>query len=266
MELGNEQDLFPTKFKLISFYEEEWSNSKKVLLNLKDECKNENIPIKEKFQKLSTIIQNFEKQNGDEDYDEEYLQNNCINLKEAIKSYFNDQEENFYKILLPFIIEQSLLIEERAKNKYGAQILPLMPSGKAQKESIPKILFLSIISNIFFCNHKDFINQLNEKQIKSTKIREWNIVNYYKLYNINYRVENFVSTQRIICLIAYFDFAKRILESKNNYFEEDIIIERIIFNPDEIHRKLLECNYTFEEKDFFIHSNDMDNPGITTQS
>ena len=145
MELGNEQDLFPTKFKLISFYEEEWNNSKKVLLNLKDECKNENIPIKEKFQKLSTIIQNFEKQNGDEDYGKKYLKNNCINLEEAIKSYFNNQEENFYTKLLPFIIDQSLLIEERAKNKYGDQILPLMPSGKAQKESIPKILFLSII-------------------------------------------------------------------------------------------------------------------------
>ena len=266
MELGNEQDLFPTKFKLISFYEEEWSNSKKVLLNLKDECKNENIPIKEKFQKLSTIIQNFEKQNGDEDYGKKYLKNNCINLEEAIKSYFKDKEQNFYKELLPFIIEQSLLIEERAKNKYGDQILPLMPSGKAQKESIPKILFLSIISNIFFCNHKDFVNQLNEKQKELTIIREWNIVNYYKLYNINNRVESFVATQRIICLIAFFDFAKRILESKNNYFEENITIERIIFNPDEIDKKLLECNFIFEEKDFYIHTNDMDNPGITTQS
>ena len=39
-----------------------------------------------------------------------------------------------------------------------------MPSGKAMKESIPKILFLSIISNNFFYNHKDVINQLNEEK------------------------------------------------------------------------------------------------------
>ena len=266
MEASNTKDLFPTKFKLISFYEEEWNNSKKILSTLKDDCQNKDISLEDKFQKLSTIIQNFEKQNGDIDYDSYFLKNNCINLKEAIKSYFNNKEENFFTKLLPFIIEQSLLIEERAKNKYDEQTLPLMPLGRVMKESIPKILFLSIISNNFFCNHKDLINQLSKEQIKLTKINEWNVVNWYKLYNIDNRVQSYVATQRIICLIAFFHYAQRILESNNNYFEKDIIIERIIFNPDDINKKLLECNYTFEEKDIFIHSNDMDNPGIKTQS
>ena len=233
METNQEKNLPLTKFKLISFYKEEWDNSKKLLLKLKEDCQNNDISFEEKFQKLSTIIQIFEKQNGDEDYNNKYLKNNCINLKEAIKYYFGEEkEEKFYKDLLIFIIEQALLLEERAKNKMGEQTLPLMPSGKAMKESIPKILFLSIISNNFFCNHKDVINQLNEEEQKMTKINEWNIVNWYKLYNINNRVESFVATQRIICLIAFFDFAKRILQSKNNYFDKDIIIERIIFNPE----------------------------------
>ena len=266
MEAIDEKNIFPTKFKLISFYEEEWNNSKKILLNLKEECQNKDISLEEKFQKLSIIIQDFEKQKGDEDYDEKYLKNNNINLKQAIKSYFKNNEETFYIKLLPFIIEQSLLIEERAKQKYGEQTLPLMPSGKAMKELIPKILFLSIISNNFFCNHKDFINQLTEEQKKQTKIREWNIVNWYKLYNIDNRVESYVATQRIKCLIAFFDFAQRILESKNSYFDKDIIIERIIFNPDEINKKLSECQNIFEKNDIFIHTNDMDNPGISTQS
>ena len=99
-----------------------------------------------------------------------------------------------------------------------------MPSGKSMKISIPKILFLSIISNNFFCNHKDIINQLNEEDKKMIKIEEWNIVNLYKLYNIDYTVESYVATQRIICLIAFFDFAKRILELNNNYFDKDIIM------------------------------------------
>lgn len=47
-----------------------------------------------------------------------------MNLNLAIKFYFKKNEENFYLNLLPFIIEQSLLIEERAKNKYGEQTLP----------------------------------------------------------------------------------------------------------------------------------------------
>ena len=260
------EEIFPTKFKLISFYEEEWNNSKKLLLKLKEESENKDISLEEKFQKLSTLIQTFEKQNGDEDYGDKYLKNNCINLKEAIKHYYENEEEKFYKDILPFIIEQALLIEERAKNKRGEQTLPLMPSGKAMKESIPKILFLSIISNNFFCNHKDVINQLNNEEKKKTKIKEWNIVNWYKLYNIDNRVESWVATQRIICLIAFFDFAKRILQSKNNYFDKDIIIERIIFNPDDINKKLSECQNIIEEKDIFIHSNDMDNPGIYTQS
>ena len=267
METNQEKNLPLTKFKLISFYKDEWDNSKKLLLKLKEDCQNNDISLEEKFQKLSAIIQIFEKQNGDEDYNNKYLKNNCINLKEAIKNYFGEEKkEKFYKDLLIFIIEQALLLEERAKNKRGEQTLPLMPSGKAMKESIPKILFLSIISNNFFCNHKDVINQLNEEEQKMTKIHEWNIVNWYKLYNINNRVESFVATQRIICLIAFFDFAKRILETKNNYFDKDIIIERIIFNPDDINKKLSECQNIIEEKDIFIHSNDVDNPGIFTQS
>jgi len=266
MEANDEQNEFPKKFKLVSFYEDEWNNSKKILLDLKSECQNKDISLEEKFNKLSTIIINFEKQHGNEDYYSHSLSNKCMNLDLAIKYYFKDKEENFYTNLLPFIIDQSLLIEERAKNKYGEQTLPLMPSGKAMKESIPKILFLSIISNNFFCNHKDLRNQLNKKQAKLTKIGEWNIVNWYKLYNISRPIHSQVSTQRIACLIAFFDFAKRILDSKNNYFEKDIIVERIIYNFDDINKKLSECQNAFEEKDVFIHTNDMDNPGIPTQS
>ena len=259
MESTKEQNMFPTTFKLISYYEKEWSHSKQILLNLKEDCKKNDITLDEKFNKLSSIIQNFEKQNGDEDYD--YY--NCINLRDAIKSYFNGKEETFYTQILPFIIDQALLIEERAKNKYGEQTVPLMPAGKAMKISIPKILFLSMISNNFFCNDKDVINQLTEEQLKLAKMREWNSVNWYNLYNV---CESYVATQRIICFIAFFDFAKRILDPKNNYFDKDIIIERIIFNPEEINNKLQQCNYAFEEKDIFIHCNDMNNPGIDTQS
>ena len=38
MEAKEEKNLFPTKFKLISFYKEEWNNSKQLLLKLKEEC------------------------------------------------------------------------------------------------------------------------------------------------------------------------------------------------------------------------------------
>ena len=60
--------------------------------------------------------------------------------------------------------------------------------------------------------------------------------------------------------------AKKIFEIKNNYFEKDIIIERIIFNPEEINQKLLECNDELEDNDINIHYNDMDNTEISIQS
>jgi len=265
MKANKKEVILPTKFKLISFYEE-LNDSKNILLNLKSFSENEKISLDDKFQKLSSIIQYFEKLNGNEDYDNKYLRNNCMNLKSAIKSYFKDKEEDFYKELLPFIIDQSLLIEERAKSKYGEQTLPIMPSGKATKESIPKLLLLSIFSNIFFCNHRDYINQLTEEQIYSTKVREWNIVNYYELYNVDNHINSYVAIERIKCLLGYFDFAKKIFELKNNYFDKDIIIERIIFNPEEINQKLLECNDMLEENDINIHCNDMDNTEIPTQS
>ena len=71
-----------------------------------------------------------------------------------------------------------------------------------------------MISNNIFCNDKDVINQLTEEQLKLAKMREWNSVNWYKLYNVDNRCESYVITQRIICFIAFFDFAKRILDSK----------------------------------------------------
>ena len=53
-----------------------------------------------------------------------------------------------------------------------------------------------MISNNFFCNDKDAINQLTEEQLKLSKIRGCN-------------------TQRIIFFIAFFDFGKRIFDLKN---------------------------------------------------
>ena len=52
MEANDEQNEFPKKFKLVSFYEDEWNNSKKILLDLKSECQNKDISLEEKFNKL----------------------------------------------------------------------------------------------------------------------------------------------------------------------------------------------------------------------
>ena len=65
--------------------------------------------------------------------------------------------------------------------------------------------------------------------------------------------ENYVAMLRIICFINFFDIAKINLDSKNIYFNKDIIIERNIFNLDKLKSKLQKFNYTFEEKDIFIH-------------
>ena len=272
MKEENNKDIeFPKKFKLVSYYEKEWEESKKRLSNLKTFCINENNSIKDKFQELSTLIQHFQNIHRKDQYEkislEYYSFQNCKHLKQAINSYYKDNESAFYTKILPFIIDQSILLEERAKNKYNEQTLPLMPSKIKMKESFPKILFLSIISNNFFCNHKDFRSQLNPEQKKLTKLIEWNTVDWFKIYNCITSTYDRVAIERIICLIAYFDFAYKIIELKNNnYFEKDIIIERIVFDPNEINNKLLECETKFEENDINIHIKDMDNPEIITQS
>ena len=50
----------PKKFNLVSFYEEEWETSKKILLQLQKFCTKGKTPIEEKFQKLYSTIQIFE--------------------------------------------------------------------------------------------------------------------------------------------------------------------------------------------------------------
>ena len=45
MESTKEQNMFPTTFKLISCYEKEWSHSKQILLNLKEDCKKNDITL-----------------------------------------------------------------------------------------------------------------------------------------------------------------------------------------------------------------------------
>ncbi len=256
---------FPQKFNLITYYEEEWETSKKILLQLKKFSLQKNLSLEEKFNKLSSVIQIFESKNRFNQFNAEDIINlhtkKCIGLEKAIKLYFSD-EDIFYSKLLPFIIEQSLLLSERAKKEYKEQTLPLMISGKNMKEEIPKKLILSMLSNTFFCNHKDFVSQLNLKQKELTHLEEWCNVDFYWLYSF----ESSVSIQRIICFIAYFDFAEKNLESKDNYFESNIIIERIIFNENKIIKHLSECNDTFNENDINVHNETMDNPEIITQS
>ena len=262
-EVINKNIEFPKRFKLVSYYEKEWEESKKHFINLKAFCANEKYLIKDKFQKLTTLIQHF---HGGLKF---VISQNCKNLKEAIKSYYKDNELTFYTKILPFIIDQAILLEERAKNAYNEQTLPLMPSKINMKVSFPKILFLSIISNNFFCNHKDFESQLNEEQKELTNLIEWNIVDWFPIYNYISIGDDSdrVAIERTICLIAYFDFAYKIFETKNNYFfEKDIIIERIIFDQNEINNKILECENILEENDINIHNKDMNNPEIITQS
>ena len=257
---------FPKKFKLVSFYTEELETSKKILLQLKKICTNSKITNDEKFQKLTSVIQIFESQHRFNQFNEEDIINlhikKCIGLEKTIKSYFGDNENNFYLTLLPFIIDQALLLSERADKKYGEQCLPLMVSDKNMKEEIPKSLILSMLSNDFFCNHKDFISQLNKKQKELTHLEEWCNVDWYWLYSF----ENDVSVNRIKCFLAYFDFAAKMFELKNHYFDKSVIVERILFDSDKIIKNLSNCQNKFDENDINIHSKSMDTPEIETQS
>ena len=263
--LNNSKGQISKRFKLVSYCKEEWEIIKNNLLDLKDKIFNEQLSLEEKFKELYLIIQKFQKKYRTDHYNSKNLnylnKKNCIGLQIAIDSYFKDKS-NFYSKILPFIIEQAILIEERAKNKYGEQTLPLMPSTQPMKESFPKKLVLSILSINFFCCDQDYASQLTKEEKKLTNIHEWNIVDWFPLYS----TETPVAIQRIICFLAYFDFAYKIFEIKNNYFENDITVERIIFDFDEIKNNLLKCENIIEEKDMNIHSKDMDNPEIETQS
>ena len=256
---------FPKKFNLISFYTEEWETSKKILLQLKKMCTS-NKPIEEKFQKLSSVIQIFESQYRFNQFNAEDIINlhikKCVGLEKAIRTYFKNNIELFYSKLIPFIIEQALLLPERANKKYNQQTLPLMVSKKAMKEEIPKKLILSILSNDFFCNHKDFVSQLNLEQKKLTHLEEWCNTDFYWIYSF----DSSISVNRVICFLAYFVFAFKIFDSKLNYFEKNIIIERILFNSNKIIKDLSKNENKFNENDFNIHCKSMDEPEIETQS
>ena len=168
---------FPNRFRLISDYKEEWETSKKILLQLQKFCTNSKMSPEDKFQKLSSTIQIFESQHRFNQFNAEDIINlhikKCVGLEKAIRTYFKNNIELFYSKLIPFIIEQALLLPERANKKYNQQTLPLMVSRKAMKEEIPKKLILSILSNDFFCNHKDFVSQLNLQQKEITHLEEW---------------------------------------------------------------------------------------------
>ena len=257
---------FPKKFRLISFYKEEWETSQKILLQLKKQCSNTKFTSEEKFEKLCSTIQIFESQHKFNQFNAEDIINlhgkKCIGLYRSIKTYFKNNEENFYNKILPFIIDQALLLPERGKNRYGEQTLPLMISGKQMKEEIPKKLILSILSNTFFCNHKDFVSQLNLEQKRLTRLDEWCNVDWYWLYSF----ENDVSVNRLNCFLGYFDFSYTVFESKNNYFEKNVIVERIILKSKEIVKILSNCEKIFNENDINIHCKSMDEPEIKTQS
>ena len=270
MEPKKEKAELPTIFKLVSYYQEEWNNSKKILEELKLFFIDDKNSLEEKFQRLSDTIKTFQNLHRKDSFSMKFIKDdgkiNCVSLNEAIKSYYKTNEKDFYTKVLPFIIDQALLLEERAKEKYNEQTLPLMTTGKAMKVSIPKLLFLSIISNNFFCNHKDLDNQITKEQQLENEY-PFNEVDWYSLYIHSISKYVTVHIERIICFLAFFDFAYKIItEKKNNYFEKDIIVERLVFDFEEIAKTLSQCENTFEESDVNIHIKDMDNPGIKTQS
>ena len=131
----------PKNFKLISGYKEEWETSKKILSQLQKKCTSKK-SLEEKYEILISTIQIFESKHRFNQFNAEDIimlhTKRCIGLKAAIKLYFQDNEESFFTDILPFIIEQALLLFDRAKSKYGEQTLPLMISGKARKEEVPK--------------------------------------------------------------------------------------------------------------------------------
>jgi len=255
----------PKNFKLISGYKEEWETSKKILTQLQKKCTSKK-SLEEKYEILASTIQIFESQHRFNQFNAEDIimlhTKRCIGLKAAIKSYFQDNEESFFTDILPFIIEQALQLFDRAKGKYGEQILPLMVSGKARKEEVPKKLILSILSNDFFCNHKDFVSQLNLEQKEYTHLEEWCNVDWYWLYSF----DSSVSVNRIICFLAYFVFAKKAFETKSNYLEKNVTVERIKFDIDKVKKSLSQCDNLFSENDINIHLKSMEEPEIETQS
>jgi len=255
----------PKNFRLVSSYKEEWETSKKILTQLQKKCTSKK-SLEEKYEILASTIQIFESKHRFNQFNAEDIimlhTKRCIGLKTAIKSYFQDNEENFFSNILPFIIEQALLLYDRANNKYKEQVLPLMVSGKSMKEVVPKKLILSILSNDFFCNHKDFVSQLSLEQKEYTHLEEWCNVDWYWLYSF----DSSVSVNRIICFLAYFVFAKKAFDTKSNYLEKNVIVERIKFDMDKIKKSLSKCDNLFSESDINIHLKSMEEPEIETQS
>ena len=101
MESNNniETNQLPKRFKLISYYKEEWEITKKTLLDLKTKSINEKISTDEKFHDLYSLIQKLESQNRTSlgiFKNIKYLNSkNCIGLQKAIKSYFSNNESIF---------------------------------------------------------------------------------------------------------------------------------------------------------------------------
>lgn len=255
----------PKKFRLVSSYKEEWETSKKILTQLQKKCTCKK-SLEEKYEILASTIQIFESKHRFNQFNAEDIiilhTKRCIGLQTAIKSYFQHNEEVFFATILPFIIEQALLLFDRANSKYGEQTLPLMASGIARKEEVPKKLILSILSNDFFCNHKDFVSQLSLDQKENTHLEEWCNVDWYWLYSF----DSSVSVNRIICFLAYFVFAKKAFDTKSNYLEKNVTVERIKFDINKIKQNLSQCNNNFSESDINIHLKSMEEPEIETQS
>ena len=256
----------PQRFRLISSYEEEWELSKKMLNYLKKVSQSKK-SISEKFQLLASTIQIFESKNRFLQFNYEDIiilhTKKCIGLETAINTFFKEDLEKFYNEILVFIIDEALELEKRAKEKYGCQTIPLMVSKKNMKEEYPKKLILSMLANDFFCNHKDFVGQLTQEQKKLTNLVEWNNVDWYWLYSF----DSSISVNRIICFLAYFQFAKNMLEKNNQgYFDQNVTVERIVFNKSKILKDLSKCDKKFDINDISIHNSSMEEPPIPTQS
>jgi len=91
----------PKNFRLVSSYKEEWETSKKILTQLQKKCTSKK-SLEEKYEILASTIQIFESKHRFNQFNAEDIimlhTKRCIGLKTAIKSYFQDNEEDFFQI------------------------------------------------------------------------------------------------------------------------------------------------------------------------
>ena len=183
----------------------------------------------------------------------------CAGLRRATEEVFPEPME-LYGRVLPFVVERALELPRYLP------WLPTLRTGVPGAVVLERRLVLSLLANVFLCNHKDMVDQCAPEQCRTGPGRagHWCTLDWYLVY----ASDSPVAVARIACFLAYFAAAERAAAAAaaagrlRAFLPGALSVERCVGDAAAAARAAAGCLRPFAVEDVLVHTAGMDTEAL----